>query len=120
MSDALTPCEALLACRDAAGSDSALARMLSDQDATVTQPRVWRWVNRTKLMPAEFVLKAERLFGVSRHHLRPDIYPIEVNATYTSRCAGVDPRAALRKSIIDRGPLQVAFNSPGEAKGVAA
>ncbi len=29
-------------------------------------------------MPAEFVLKAEAATGVSRHDLRPDIYPVEV------------------------------------------
>lgn len=115
-----TPFEALIACRDAAGSDSALARMLSDHNVTVTQPRVWRWMNQTKLMPAEFVLQAERLFGVSRHNLRPDIYPREVSETYTSLSAGVDQRAAFRKGMIDERLLPVAFNGRGETKGAAA
>lgn len=29
-------------------------------------------------MPAEYVLMAERLYGVSRHLLRPDIYPVDL------------------------------------------
>lgn len=31
----------------------------------------------SRRVPAEFVLKVEALTGVSRHELRPDIYPIE-------------------------------------------
>lgn len=76
MEQQLTRYEALLACRDKAGSDSAFARQLSNAvGETVTQPRVWRWVNQTKQLPPEYVLAAETLFGVSRHDLRPDIYP---------------------------------------------
>jgi len=62
--------EALIACRDTAASDSQMAR-----DLDVTQPRVWRWINQSKQMPGEYVLLAEKLYGVSRHDLRPDIYP---------------------------------------------
>ena len=64
------PLTALLACRNAAGSANQMAR-----DLHITQPTVWRWLNRSRRMPAEYVLKAERLYGVSRHDLRPDIYP---------------------------------------------
>lgn len=70
MNEALTPYRALLACRDAAGSGSKLAR-----DLNATQPTVWRWINENGKLPAEYVLTAERLYGVSRHDLRPDIYP---------------------------------------------
>lgn len=70
MVEELTRYEALIRCRDRAGDDSKLAR-----DLGVTQPRVWRWINSSKQMPGEHVLEAERLYGVSRHHLRPDIYP---------------------------------------------
>lgn len=72
MDIAPTRYEALLACRDKAGSDSQMAR-----DLDVPQSTMWRWINQTKQLPAEFVLQAERLYGVSRHFLRPDIYPIE-------------------------------------------
>lgn len=74
MIEELTKCEALIACREKAGSDSQLAR-----DLGVTQPRVWRWIRQSKQMPAEYVLKAEQLYGVSRHLLRPDIYPREID-----------------------------------------
>lgn len=64
--------EALLACRDKAGSDSQMAR-----DLEVPQSTMWRWLHQSKQLPAEYVLTAERLYGVSRHDLRPDIYPVE-------------------------------------------
>jgi len=43
----------------------------------VAQPSVFKWLTRGKVLPAEFVLKVEAATGVSRHDLRPDIYPIE-------------------------------------------
>jgi len=58
--------------RGLAGSQSALARALG-----VSQPTVWHWLNQTKRLPAEHVLRAEQLYGVSRHDLRPDIHPVE-------------------------------------------
>lgn len=62
--------EALIACRAKAGSDSQMAR-----DLGVPQSTMWRWLNQLKRLPAEYVLRAERLYGVSRNDLRPDIYP---------------------------------------------
>jgi DNA-binding transcriptional regulator YdaS (Cro superfamily) len=120
MTDAMTCFEALIACRDAAGSDSALARDLSDEIVTVSQPRVWRWVNQARQMPAEFVLKAERLYGVSRHLLRPDIYPVEAIEASAPRWAGIDHGAGLRIQAVDRTALRVAFNSGAERKDAAA
>ena len=43
----------------------------------VKQPSVWAWVHGQKPLPAEHVLKVEAATGVSRHDLRPDIYPRE-------------------------------------------
>jgi DNA-binding transcriptional regulator YdaS (Cro superfamily) len=54
----------------------------------VTQPTVWRWLHQAKQLPAEHVLAAERASGVSRHHLRPDIYPVEPH--HPARLYGVD------------------------------
>lgn len=54
------------------GSQSAFARFVG-----VSQPTVWAWLNDGKLLPAEYVLKVEAETGVSRHDLRPDIYPRE-------------------------------------------
>lgn len=55
-----------------AGGQSALARAIG-----VTQSHIWAWLNRNKRVPAAHVLKIEKAFGVSRHDLRPDIYPRE-------------------------------------------
>jgi len=68
-----TPYEALQQAVLNAGSQSAFARSLN-----VTQAAVWKWLRKSKELPAEYVLTAERLYGVSRHLLRPDIYPIDL------------------------------------------
>jgi DNA-binding transcriptional regulator YdaS (Cro superfamily) len=54
------------------GGQSAFARLHG-----VSQPTVWAWINNAKRLPAEFVLDTERETGISRHDLRPDIYPRE-------------------------------------------
>lgn len=53
-----------------AGSQSALARMLE-----VTPQAVQSWC-ATGRVPAERVIPIEAATGVSRHELRPDLYPI--------------------------------------------
>lgn len=40
----------------------------------LARPSVWRWF-RTGHIPAERVLDVERLTGIPRSDLRPDIYP---------------------------------------------
>ena len=72
MVDALTPFEALTEAVEKAGSQAAIARACG-----ISTTAVWKWVQTSKRIPAEFVLKVEDLTGVSRHALRPDIYPIE-------------------------------------------
>jgi DNA-binding transcriptional regulator YdaS (Cro superfamily) len=95
----MTRFEALKKCRDRAGSDSQLAR-----DLSVTQPRVWRWLNQSKQMPPECVLKAEEIYGVSRHDLRPDIYPRAIDGRDTL----VDQCSDLRFHGVDREPRRSA------------
>lgn len=68
--------EALLECCRKAGSESKFAR-----DLGVPQPTMWRWLNLKRELPAEYVLQAERLYNVSRHRLRPDLYPLERRRT---------------------------------------
>ena len=42
----------------------------------VSQSMVWYWLARSKRgVPGEFVLPIEAASGISRHVLRPDIYP---------------------------------------------
>ena len=52
-----------------AGGQSSLALALG-----VSQPRVWNWLHKSQISP-EFVIPVEKVTGVSRHELRPDIYP---------------------------------------------
>lgn len=55
-----------------AGGQSAFARLVG-----VSQPTVWAWLDKSRPLPAEFVLKTEAETGISRHDLRPDLYPRE-------------------------------------------
>jgi len=44
----------------------------------VTQGAVWQWLRKpAKGVPAERVLRLEKLTGLSRHEIRPDLYPLE-------------------------------------------
>jgi len=56
-----------------AGDQSKLARLLG-----VKPQHVQNWLRRNKRVPAMRVLEIERATNVSRHDLRPDIYPREV------------------------------------------
>jgi len=84
MNEEMTRYEALLACRDQAGSDSQLAR-----DLGTNQPRVWRMIKKSKQMHEDFVLKASELYGIPPYVLRPDLYPRDLG----KRFYGVDQRA---------------------------
>lgn len=62
---------------EAAGGQTALARLLDPSEEVVKQQNVWSWLNSTKKAPGEWVIPIERATGVSRHDLRPDLYPDE-------------------------------------------
>lgn len=58
------------ACRQC-GGQKALAERVG-----TTQSQIWYWLERAKKgVPGEFVLPIESATGVSRHELRPDLYP---------------------------------------------
>lgn len=65
------------------------------RDLDIPQSTMWRIINSSKQLPAEYVLKAESLYGISRHDLRPDIYPREVmvDRHTGTRFEGVDQHA---------------------------
>jgi DNA-binding transcriptional regulator YdaS (Cro superfamily) len=68
-SDPITPVEiAAQRAKTAAGGPSALSRALNGV-RTPQAISVWRRV------PATFVEDVERITGIPRHELRPDIYP---------------------------------------------
>ena len=85
--------EALLQVCDAYVTQTAMANALG-----VSQPTVWRWINQTRQLPAEHVLQAEEDTGVSRHYLRPDIYPTIVH------------HRSSRFLAVDGGATRVSFN----------
>ena len=62
--------QAVLDACDIAGGQTALARGLGLR----SQGSISNWIARGRI-PAERVLAVEALTGVSRHKLRPDIYP---------------------------------------------
>ena len=65
-----SPVEALARAVELLGSQAALGRVVG-----VSQPAVWRWLDKKQSLPAEYVLAVEAATGVSKHDLRPDIYP---------------------------------------------
>ena len=65
--------EALERAKSKVGGSAALARLLSDADRQITSQAISQW----RRVPVERVLEVERATGVSRHELRPDIYPDE-------------------------------------------
>jgi DNA-binding transcriptional regulator YdaS (Cro superfamily) len=79
-----TPSEALALAVEKAGSQAALARICG-----VSQPAVWKWAHSAKRLPPEHVLTVEAATGVSRHALRPDIYPLP-----SPLCPQADPNQA--------------------------
>jgi DNA-binding transcriptional regulator YdaS (Cro superfamily) len=101
-----TPFEALQTALERAGSQSELARI-----CCVTQPAVWKWLQSSKRLPGEHVLKVEEATGVSRHHLRPDLYPVDLAPG--PRWHGADQR-------VDRYQAAVLFNQRQRAKRGAA
>lgn len=64
--------EALERAVELAGSQAKLAAAIG-----VSQPSIWKMVNQAKRASVDYVLAIEAATGVSRHDLRPDIYPRE-------------------------------------------
>lgn len=64
--------DALLQACENAGGQTALARKLKLK----SQGAIANWLSRGRV-PAERVLDVETVTGVSRHDLRPDLYPRE-------------------------------------------
>jgi|TARA_A100001391_G_scaffold172441_1_gene133933 DNA-binding transcriptional regulator YdaS (Cro superfamily) len=67
----MNPHEALAHAVEKAGGQAALGRLIGER-----QQKIFYWLNGSKRgAPAEAVLEIERVTGVSRHELRPDVYP---------------------------------------------
>lgn len=58
------------------GTQTELAKRLSKQlKRDVRQGHVWSWLNRDMKVPHWAARAIEAVSGVSRHELRPDLYP---------------------------------------------
>lgn len=57
------------------GSQSAFERKTGAK-----QQKVSYWLKHRRPLPGEYVLRTERETGVSRHRLRPDLYPAELSS----------------------------------------
>ncbi|KEY58471.1 YdaS family helix-turn-helix protein [Serratia sp. DD3] len=58
-----------------AGGQSELARKLSSDDSgPVKQQQVWNWLHREKKPPVKHAVLIEKLTGISKEKLRPDIF----------------------------------------------
>lgn len=62
--------DALERAKEKAGGPTGLA-------AAMTNPITPQAISQWKRVPAERVLDVERISGVPRHELRPDLYPVE-------------------------------------------
>lgn len=58
---------------ECAGGQAAFAKLMSAEGKNISQQLVSYWLKKGE-MPAELVLRAERLTGVSRFRLRPDVF----------------------------------------------
>jgi DNA-binding transcriptional regulator YdaS (Cro superfamily) len=68
---AMTQFEAFQQAVRLAGGQAQFGRVVG-----LTQQKIWYYLSKRRPLPAEYVLAAERGTGVSRHLLRPDIYPV--------------------------------------------
>lgn len=70
----------------AVGSQTAFGELLGKRQSVVSG-----WLLRETPLPAEFVLKVEAATGISRHELRPDIYPLELTSGASALASAGDP-----------------------------
>lgn len=67
---------------NAAGSQSELARRLSEiSGTTVKQQQVWNWLHREKRAPIKQAQFIEQLTGITKELLRPDVFRKSINSS---------------------------------------
>jgi DNA-binding transcriptional regulator YdaS (Cro superfamily) len=70
MAPKTTPFEAFVTAVEIAGGQTKFAALCG-----CTQGNIWQLLNNKSPLPARYVIAAEAGTGISRHILRPDIYP---------------------------------------------
>ncbi len=83
---------------DAAGGQSALARAIG------CSPQAVQRMCATGRIPAERVLQIESVTGISRHELRPDLYPNDAGAAVGSVKAGKEKQPKPEGLVERRRP----------------
>lgn len=84
MEEIQTPIQALAVAVRIVGGQAAMARLLG-----VSQPSVWGWLHKQKVLPSEHVLTVESATQITRYDLRPDIYgstPLEPVPNRSANC----------------------------------
>jgi DNA-binding transcriptional regulator YdaS (Cro superfamily) len=84
------PIEAFAMAITRAGGQSALAR-----ECGCTPGNISQLIKKGSWLPGRFVLKAEEATGVSRHLLRPDLYPRDVTSAAPLHGDVVSPGAPV-------------------------
>lgn len=95
-----------------AGSQLAFGRAIGRRQSVVHD-----WLREGRPLPAELVLRVEFLFGISRHALRPDIYPIDDSS---SAVGGPSTPAAETPAANASAAAGVPSLSPDQATGSSA
>ncbi|MBJ2278047.1 helix-turn-helix domain-containing protein [Pseudomonas sp. MF6767] len=95
--------DAMTSAAKAAGSQTALAKKLG------CTPQNVQWMCSTGSVPAKHVLRIEEVTGVSRHRLRPDLYP-EALPTLKEMMPHISPADQSGNSSVD--PSSTAQASP--------
>ena len=97
------------------GGQSALARTLG-----VKQGHVWHWLNKSGKCPAEHVLSVENATAgqISRHDLRPDLYPAPDAGTPAPPASAPTPAPTpKKKSNGATGSARIAIYGAGAIGG---
>ena len=69
------------------------------------QQRISDWVRAGRPIPAEYVLRLEAATGISRHDLRPDIYPREPLPAGSHSAAAAPSPASIAPDAGEFSPL---------------
>lgn len=94
--------DAMTSAARAAGSQTALAKALG------CTPQNVQWMCSTGSVPAKHVLKIEAVTGISRHQLRPDLYP-ESLPTLDTNVRQISPPGQTTDGAVNPSSIQKAY-----------
>lgn len=93
--------DAMTSAAKAAGSQTALAKALG------CTPQNVQWMCSTGSVPAKHVLKIEAVTGISRHQLRPDLYP-DASPTLDANVRQTSPPGQTADGAVNSSSIQQA------------